>query len=347
MNTIFMLGKNLSVPMATGWLIADLAEFRGKQELYTRQSPQKLKVLREHALIESAISSNRIEGVEVEPGREKILILGTPAFKDRNEEEVAGYRSALSWIHSDHAGIPISESTILRFHKLSRGNIWDAGQYKEKPVDIIELSPDGSRTIRFKSVSPEETPAAIRDLVSGFEEALKDARIQPLLLLAALNLDFLCVHPFRDGNGRVSRLLLLLTCYHLGFEVGRYISLERIVEQNKERYYETLLLSSRGWHKGEHDPWPYINYLLFIIKEAYKELETRVGEMAAPRGAKMELVLDALNKFHGSFTLSELATACPGVGRDWIQAILAKLKKDGRVACEGKGRGSRWIRRKE
>ncbi len=333
--------------MATGWLIADLAEFRGKQELYTGQSTQKLKALREHALIESAISSNRIEGVEVDPGREKIVILGTPAFKDRNEEEVAGYSSALNWIHSDHADIPISESTILRFHKLSRGDIWDAGQYKEKPVDIIELSPDGSRTIRFKSVVPEETPGAIRDLANGFDSALKDVRIHPLLLLAALNLDFLCIHPFRDGNGRVSRLLLLLTCYHLGFEVGRYISLERILEQNKERYYETLLLSSRGWHQGEHDPWPYINYLLFIIKEAYKELDTRVGEMATSRGAKMELVLDALKKFPAPFTILELEAACPSVSRDWIQSILAKLKKDGRVTCEGKGRGARWTYRKE
>lgn len=129
--------------------------------------------------------------------------------------------------------------------------------------------------------------------------------------------------------------------------VGRYISLERIIEQNIERYYETLLISSRGWHRGEHDPWPYINYLLFIIKEAYKEFETRVGEMESPRGAKMDLVLDVLKKFHGPFTLSELGAACPGVGRDWIQSILAKLKKEERVICEGKGRGARWTFRKE
>ena len=342
MKTLDRLNKNLTIPMATGWLIADLAEFRGKQQLFSRQSPRKLKVLREHALIESAISSNRIEGVELEPARIKTVVLGTGAYKNREEEEVAGYRSALNWIHLKSERIPISEQTVLRLHRLCRGEIWDAGQYKEKPVDIIEFLPNGERIIRFKSVSPEKTPAAIRELMEEFDEGLRNVRLHPLILLAALNLDFLCIHPFRDGNGRVSRLLLLLTCYHLGFEVGRYISLERIIEQNKERYYETLRISSQGWHQGEHDPWPYINYLLFILKEAYKEFETRIGEMAVARGAKMELVLDALKKMVGPFTLSELEASCPGVGREWIQTILTKLKKNKRIICKGKGPGARW-----
>lgn len=342
MTTLKILDKDLTVPMATGWLIANLTEFRGKQELFTRQSPQKLKELREHALIESAISSNRIEGVKMDPTRIKAVMFGTPIYKDRNEEEVAGYRLALNWVHSEFKSIPISEQTVLQLHRLCRGEIWDAGRYKEKPVDIIELSPRGERTIRFKSVSPEETPGAVRKLMKEFDEGLKNARIHPLILLAALNLDFLCIHPFRDGNGRVSRLLLLLSCYQLGFEVGRYISLERIIEQNKERYYETLRISSQDWHQRKHDPWPYINYLLFILKEAYKELEARVGEMEAPRGAKMELVFDALKKIHSPFSLSELETACPGVGREWIQTILGNLKKDNRVICTGKGRGARW-----
>jgi len=328
--------------MATGWLIANLTEYRGKQELFTRQSPQKLKALREHALIESAVSSNRIEGVEVDPTRIKIVMFGTPIYKDRNEEEVAGYRSALNWIHSECKNISLSEQTVLRLHTLCRGEIWDAGRYKEKPVDIIELSPKGERTIRFKTVSPKETPGAVRELMMEFDEGLRNVRIHPLILLAALNLDFLCIHPFRDGNGRVSRLLLLLSCYRLGFEVGRYISLERIIEQNKERYYETLRISSEGWHQRKHDPWPYINYLLFILKEAYREFEARVGEMEAPRGAKMELVLDALKKIQNPFSLSELEADCPGVGREWIQTILGSLKKNNRVVCVGKGRGARW-----
>lgn len=342
MKSLKILDKDLSIPMATGWLIANLAEYRGKQELFTRQSPQKLSALREHALIESAVSSNRIEGVEVDPDRIKILIHGTPTYQDRNEEEVAGYRAALNWIHSERDTIPLSERTVLRLHELCRGEIWDAGRYKEKPVDIIELSPRGERTIRFKTVSPPETPGAVRELMAEFDEGLKNVRIHPLILSAAVNLDFLCIHPFRDGNGRVSRLLLLLSCYRLGFEVGRYVSLERVIEQNKERYYETLRISSEGWHQGKQDPWPYINYLLFILKEAYREFEARVGEMEAPRGAKMELVLDAVKKIKSPFLLSKLEAACPGVSREWIQTILGGLKKDNRVVCEGKGRGARW-----
>jgi len=342
MKTLEMLNKDLSIPIATGWRVANLAEYRGKQELFMRQSPQKLKALCEHALIESAVSSNRIEGVEVDPARIKVLMGGAPAYRDRNEEEVAGYRLALNWIHSEGSTIPFSEDTVLRLHKLCRGEIWDAGRYKDKPVDVIELSPRGERTIRFITVSPQETPGAVRELMTGFDDGLKSVLIHPLILLAALNLDFLCIHPFRDGNGRVSRLLLLLSCYRVGFKVGRYISLERIIEENKERYYETLKISSEGWHQGKHNPWHYINYLLFILKEAYRELEARVGEMDAPRGAKMELVLEALKKMKGPFSLSELEAACPGVSREWIKSILGGLKKKNRLVCNGRGRGARW-----
>jgi len=145
-------------------------------------------------------------------------------------------------------------STILRLHKLSRGDVWDAGQYKDKPVDIIEKLPGGGERLRFRSVSPAKTPEFTRVLTSLWQDQSRDHDISPLIVMAAFNLDFLCIHPFRDGNGRVSRLLLLLTAYHLGMEVGRYISLERIIEENKERYYETLQQSSQGWHEGSTIP---------------------------------------------------------------------------------------------
>jgi Fic family protein len=169
-----------------------------------------------------------------------------------------------------------------------------------------------------------------------------------LIALAAFNLDFLCIHPFRDGNGRVSRLLLLLQCYHLGFDVGRYISMERLIEENKERYYETLEQSSQAWHEGRHDPWPYVNYLLYILKSAYKEFEERVGKTISPKGAKTDLVLDAIRRQSGEFRLADIERACPGVGRDWIRVLLTDLKKWGQVACRGKGPAARWryIRKK-
>jgi len=329
--------------MQINWQIGDLMEYRGKQELFTRQVPQKLKALREHALIESAVSSNRIEGVEVDQKRIKTLVFGAPAYKDRDEEEVAGYREALNWIHSEAAALPLSEETILRFHQMSRGSIWDAGKYKDKPVDIVEILPDGERRIRFKSVSPEETPAMMRQSINIMDALLKDCRVQPLILLGALNLDFLCIHPFRDGNGRVSRLLLLQTCYHLGLEVGRYISLERIIEQNKERYYETLRLSSQGWHEGKHDPWPYIGYLLFILKQAYQEFEERVGHIEAPRGEKTALIETAIRQLE-TFSVSDIQRACPGVSVDLIRRTLKVMQDKNEVKCTRKGRSAKWMR---
>jgi Fic family protein len=157
-----------------------------------------------------------------------------------------------------------------------------------------------------------------------------------------MNLDFLCIHPFRDGNGRVARLLLLLQCYHLGYEVGRYISLERLIEENKERYYETLEQSSYRWHEGNHDAWPYINFVLFILKTACKEFEDRVGQMASPKGAKAEMVLNAIRNQIGEFRLADIERACPGVGREWIRALMSDLKKTGELTCRGRGPAARW-----
>ena len=336
-----------SVPAATSWYLADLGEARGKQELFTRQSPQRLKVLREHALIESAVSSNRIEGVEVDQSRIATIVFGRPLLRDRDEEEVRGYRQALTWIHEQGEKIPISEETILQLHRMTRGEIWDAGKYKEKDGDIIEKFPDGRSRVRFKTVPAKDTPICMRDLVELYDDAVKDRKVPPLVLLAAFNLDFLCIHPFRDGNGRVSRLLMLLQCYHLGIEVGRYISLERLIEQHKERYYETLQQSSQGWHEGKHDPWPYINYLLSILKMAYKEFEDRMGRIKSPRGAKTGLIEKAVSDFSSEFSVSDLERACPGVSRDMVRRVLRDLQARGDVECLGRGPGALWRKREK
>jgi Fic family protein len=333
------------IPAATSWFLADLGEAKGKQDLFTKQSPQKLKVLREHALIESAVSSNRIEGVEIDERRIGTVVFGKALLKDRGEEEIRGYRDALNLIHERASELSISEETILKLHKLTRGEVWDAGKFKVKDGDIIEKYPDGREHIRFKTVPALQTPAAIRELTKLWNDCLQDARVHPLIALAAFNLDFLCIHPFRDGNGRVSRLLLLLQCYHLGFEVGRYISLERLIEQHKERYYETLEESSQGWHEGKHDPWPYINYILFILKQSYREFEGRVGTVVSPKGAKTEIVEAAIEKIIGSFTLTGLERACPGVSRDMIRKVLRDLQAAGKIECVGRGPGASWRKR--
>lgn len=343
MMTLRLFSHGLeSIPTATAWYLADLGQAKGKQELFTRQSPQRLKILREHAMIESAVSSNRIEGVEVDPSRVGTIVFGRPSLRDRNEEEVRGYRDALKLIHEEGQSLAVSEEVVQRLHKLTRGEIWDAGRYKDKDGQIIEKYPDGRERVRFRPVPARQTPAAMRELVSLWDDALRERQAPPPIAMAAFNLDFLCIHPFRDGNGRVSRLLLLLQCYHLGYEVGRYISLERLIEQNKERYYETLEQSSAGWHDDKHDPWPFVNYLLFILKTACHEFEQRVGQTASPKGAKAEMVREAVVKRPSEFRLADIEQACPGVGREWIRRLLADMRASGEVSCKGKGPAARW-----
>jgi Fic family protein len=225
---------------------------------------------------------------------------------------------------------------------MTRGEIWNAGKYKEKDGDIIEKFPDGRSRVRLKTVPAKDTPICMKDLVELYDIAVKDRKIPPLVLLAAFNLDFLCIHPFRDGNGRISRLLMLLQCYHLGFEVGRYIGLERLIEQHKDRYYETLEQSSQGWHEGKHDPWPYINYLLSIIKMAYREFEQRLGQLQSPRGEKTSLVLQAIDSALRPFSVAELQNRCPNVSVDMVRRVLKNLRAKDQVECLGRGQNARW-----
>jgi Fic family protein len=330
------------IPTSTSWHLADLGEARGKQELFTRQSPQRLKSLREHALIESAVSSNRIEGVEVDQKRIGTLMFGKAALKDRDEEEVRGYRDALNLIHTRVVRLPIDERTIRQLHQMTRGEIWDAGKYKKKDGDIIEKYSDGRQRVRFRPTSAANTSAAMAELVALREQCLEERWAHPLVALGAFCLDFLCIHPFRDGNGRVSRLLMVLGCYHAGLEVGRYVSLERLIEENKQRYYETLERCSQGWHAEKHDPWPFINYVLWILKSAYAEFEQRVGETSEPRGTKSVMIRHAVARQSDEFRLSDIERACPSVGREWIRATLAEMRKAGEVRCVGRGPGARW-----
>ena len=205
--------RPLSVPVATSWLLADLGEARGRQDLHGRRSPEKLRALLQHALIESAISSNRIEGVVVEPARVEQVVLGLSPLRDRDEQEVRGYREALSWIHESHGSIPVSVETVRRLHFLSHGQTGDAGEFKTRDCDIIERYPDGRSRVLFRTVPASETEQRMEEFVVLWAECLSERWAPPAVALAAANLDFLCIHPFRDGNGRVSRLLLLLMAY--------------------------------------------------------------------------------------------------------------------------------------
>jgi len=344
MNTFLHFLKNLkSIPMVTTWSLEELAQMKGHQELYTKQSPQRLQKLREFSMIESAVSSNRIEGVSIDDKRIGTVIFGkSTSLRDRNEEEVRGYRNALDLIHNQAKELPLSVETICRLHALIRPDTWDAGKFKEKAGDIIETYADGSSRVRFKTVAPDQVESALTSAIQEYQDTLRDNRISPLIALAAFNLDFLCIHPFRDGNGRVSRLLLLLMLYQQGYEAGRYVSIEKMIESTKDRYYETLEQSSVNWHDGTHDAWPYINYLLFVLKSVYKEFESRFEKTAAPRGEKTEQILRVLNSFTGEFTLRQVEQQCPGVSRDMIQHVMKQY-----AAClrySGHGAGTRWRR---
>ena len=334
--------RRFALPMSTAWLLNDIAEAKGRQELYTRQSPQMLKALRDAAIIQSTESSNRIEGVTVAPARLRPLVLGNSKPRDRSEQEVQGYRRALNEIHTAHDKLPITPETLKRLHALFQSASGDAGQFKRVDNDIIRLAPGAAPEVIFHCLKAKETPAAVDELCVLYRYALDQENIPPLLALAALVLDFLCIHPFRDGNGRVSRLLTLLALYHHGYEAGRYISLERLVEESKEDYYECLNRSSRRWHEGKHELTPWMNFLLAVIRRGYAEFEQRAGKVKAPRGAKAELVLAAIRGQLGEFRLADIEHACPGVGREWIRSLLTDLKASGGASCRGKGPAARW-----
>jgi Fic family protein len=334
--------RDFAVPMSTAWLLNDIAEAKGKQELYTRQAPQVLKALREMALIQSTESSNRIEGVTVAADRLRPLVLGNTKPRDRSEQEVQGYRRALNEIHTRHEKLAITPDTLKRLHALCQSASGDAGQFKKVDNEVIQLVPGAAPVIRFRCVKAKDTPAAVEELCLLYRHALDQDNIPPLIAIAGLVLDFLCIHPFRDGNGRVSRLLTLLALYQHGHEAGRYVSLERMVEESKEDYYECLHRSSQRWHEGKHELTPWFNFLLAIIRRSYVGFEKRAGQARAPRGAKAELVLAAIREQPGDFRLADIERACPGVGREWIRSLLTDLKAAGEASCRGKGPAARW-----
>lgn len=346
MTTLSRLLQGIDhIPIAVAWHSSSLAEFRGRQELFTRQSPQRLRALRENSMIESAIASNRIEGVEIDRDRVRPVLVDGAALRDRDEIEVRGYQDALKLIHEERAKLPMTEDTIRALHRMCRGQIWDAGRYKDKDIDIIERYADGTSRVRFRSVSASGTPAAMTTLCESWQRSTHNEMLHGPVALAAFNLDFLCIHPFRDGNGRVSRLLLLLGAYHLGFEVGRYISLERLIEDTKVDYYDTLEVSSQGWHEGQEDAWKYIAFVLSTLKSAYRRFEDRLALVEEPRGGKTMIVEDAIAARAGEFTVQDLEIACPGVSRDMIRLVLQRLRKAGEVACLSKGgAGARWFK---
>jgi Fic family protein len=332
----------MSLPLGTSWLLAACMEAKGKQDLWIRQKPEVLAVLRERAMIQSVESSNRIEGVTVQANRLRPVVLGKARPRDRSEEELAGYRRALDWIFSRKGSVTMTAGIVRKLHALAQaGSIGDAGEWKKRNNEIIEILPGGGRRVRFVPAAAKDTSGLIDELCRSYREACEDQRVPPLLVAATFVFDFLCIHPFRDGNGRVSRLITTLLLQSHGFEIARYISLERLIEESKEDYYRVLGECSRDWHEGGNEVLPWWNYVLGIVRSAYKELETQVTS-AAIRPAKSDMVRRAVLEQAGDFTLAALSAQLPSASPQLIKKVLSELKREGRVHLAGRGRGATW-----
>jgi Fic family protein len=273
------------------------------------------------------------------------LVAKNATPRNRSEQEVAGYRDALALIHESASDMAFSENVVLQLHSiLYRYLPQPGGQWKATNNDIVERQPEGTSRVRFHPVAAHLTPQAMADLVAGYRTGVDQHRADPLVLVPLAILDFLCIHPFPDGNGRMARLLTLLLLYQFGYVVGRFISLERIFEQSKEGYYETLEASSQGWHDGEHDVRPWLDYFWGVMLAAYKEFEERVGAIETGRGAKGDRVRAEVLRRTLPFSISDIEQACPGVSRDMVRLVLRTLKTEKVIEPTGKGRSAKWRR---
>ena len=239
--------------------------------------------------------------------------------------------------------MPVTLNVIRQLHKtINRYRGEEGGAWKIADNEIVERDANGNITrVRFKALAAVAPPQAMEDLISGYEQALEDGQ-DPMIVIPLFVLDFLCIHPFRDGNGRVARLLTLLLLYHAGYEVGRYISLERLIEASRKSYYKTLEASSQGWHEDHHDVMPWMTYFWGVLIRAYKEFEERVGNIDVGRGSKSQRVREAVGRQIAPFRIADLEREVPGVSRETIRLVLREMKKEGRLEVEGRGPGARW-----
>ena len=329
-------------------LVAKIHECKGRQDLFSRQKPAELDRLVEIAKIRSTEASNRIEGIVTTSTRMKRLFEEKTTPRNRDESEIMGYRDVLNTIHESHAYIPVRPSYILQLHRdlLRRAGASFGGSFKNAQNYIRETRPDGTTVTRFTPVSPFETPMAMDALCEAYEQAAAKESIDALILIPCFIIDFLCIHPFNDGNGRMSRLLTLLLLYKNGYSVGKYISIEKQIEKTKDRYYDVLEMSDAGWHEEANDPTPFIRYMLTVILACYTEFEERLGLMAGSgaSGSAYDVVRRYAEEKVGRFTGAEVVADCPSIGRSSALAALKKLTDEGLILRLGAGRSTYYVR---
>lgn len=335
--------KSLLTPEIVSYL-TQIHEFKGEQTLFIEAKADTLTQLVEIAKIQSTESSNKIEGIYTSDIRLRELVKDKTRPRTRNEQEIAGYRDVLNTIHESHDHIPPKSAIILQLHrdlyKFESYNI--GGKYKTVDNVIEEEDSQGIKKIRFKPVPAWETPEAMEELCRAFEEAMATGEIDPLLLIPMFILDFLCIHPFNDGNGRMSRLLTLLLLYRSGYIVGKYISIERMIENSKELYYECLRESSENWYENKNDYIPFVKYMLGVIVGAYREFSSRIRLLITQNISKPERIEEIIKNTLGTITKKEIAEKCPDISVVTIQRTLAELLTAEKILKIGGGRYTKY-----
>ncbi len=327
-------------------LVAQIHEYKGKQALFLKQKPATLEKLVEIAKIQSTEASNKIEGIVTTATRIKQLCDQKTTPRNRDEEEISGYRDALSLIHESYEYIPIKSSYILQLHQVlyrySQRGI--GGRFKNTQNYITEIKESGEQIVRFMPLDPFETPTAIEKMCESFNRETDACEVDPLILIPAFIVDFLCVHPFNDGNGRMSRLLTTLLLYRAGYVVGKYVSLESKIEKTKESYYKALEKSDINWNNGENDITPFIKYILGTVLAAYRDFEQRVI-LVEDKSSAIDLVRNAVNNTIGKFTKSDIMELVPSVGKTSVENSLKMLIEEGVIGRDGKGKATFYFRK--
>lgn len=338
--------KDLLTPEVVS-ILTRLHECRGRQELFIEAEADVLTALLEVAKIQSTGASNRIEGIYTTDERLNAIVRDKVNPRNRNEEEISGYRDVLATIHESYEYIAPRPNNILQLHRdlYSFSSSAVGGVYKNSDNIIAEKHADGKETVRFRPVPAFQTADAILNLCTRYNEAIDAGTYDPLLLMPVFILDFLCIHPFNDGNGRMSRLLTLLLLYRAGFIVGKYISIEMLIEKSKDSYYEALQASSQNWHENGNDYLPFLKYMLGVVVKAYNEFEDRVEYLRHRKMTKAERIKDLIEKTPGKISKKEIAQACPDISVTTIERTLAELVASGFIDKVGVGRATAYVKK--
>ena len=335
----------LSLPVNIYNTIAKIHEYKGKQELYVKNYPDVLDKMIDVAKIQSTKSSNAIEGIYTNDARLNELMNKKTEPRNRNEEEIAGYRHVLDIIHENYAYIEFNKNDILTLHNqlYSYSYVNYKGKFKTLDNTIMEVDELGNRKVRFQPVSSFETENYFDNMVGAYKKAV-EANIPALILIPVLIHDFLCIHPFDDGNGRMSRLLTLLLLYKFGYFVGRYISIEMLIEESKESYYEELKRSSEKWHTGENDEIPFIRYMLGVLLKAYEECDDRFNFIGNEKLTSPERVLSVIQRSLEPLSKKDIMITCPDISQRTIERALKELYDNSKIKQVGSGRSTKYIK---